>query len=246
MIGLLSGEFFLENRANGGTVVLLRSLWVTLLVYTFGLALNEITDPTSIWGLPTCSSFRAAIHGTIPWAGAIFAGAYAAFYTRFSSQWAYLAGLYNQILQADIEPVADPNAPIVSAPSAAPNAQVVSPPNADPNAQVVSGPNTNPNAQVVSVADARTRGLAVWWAAFIEDALELHLATKPMFASVIHDLLEHRPEVKKAFIASVPGGAERIEELEEKVRRVYEQTREDWRKRAEKRRAKASKAASGP
>ncbi len=45
---------------------------------------------------------RTQIEGKIPWFGAIFAAVYAALYTRFASQWSYLANLYNLIKQASI------------------------------------------------------------------------------------------------------------------------------------------------
>jgi hypothetical protein len=38
----------------------------------------------------------------LPWLAAIFAGVYVALYTRFSSQWTYLANLFNQIVQAQL------------------------------------------------------------------------------------------------------------------------------------------------
>jgi hypothetical protein len=34
---------------------------------------------------------------TLPWLGAFLAAVYAALYARFSSQWVYMAGVYNQI-----------------------------------------------------------------------------------------------------------------------------------------------------
>ncbi|MEO8838403.1 MAG: hypothetical protein ABI351_06800 [Herbaspirillum sp.] len=46
------------------------------------------------------SQLRIEIGQMLPWFGAIFAGAYAAFYARFAAQWSYLANLYNQITAA--------------------------------------------------------------------------------------------------------------------------------------------------
>ncbi|MBN8220932.1 MAG: hypothetical protein J0L53_08395 [Spirochaetes bacterium] len=50
---------------------------------TFKLFLNEFIDKAQ-------------------WFGVMFASAYAALYTRFSSQWLYLSNLYNQIKQAEL------------------------------------------------------------------------------------------------------------------------------------------------
>jgi hypothetical protein len=74
----------------------------------------------------------------------------------------------------------------------------------------------------------------VWWAAFIEDALDLHLARKPMFAALIRHLIKTRPTVKQEFIEGAPGGAWRMLELEEDVARVCKQQEEMWEKRAQK------------
>jgi len=96
---ILSGEFFLKRHSNGGGVVLARSIFVTLLFYIVALALKSTTDS----GATLSFSFSELTHDvneTIPWAGAIFAGVYAAFYTRFSNQWSYLASTYNQLMAA--------------------------------------------------------------------------------------------------------------------------------------------------
>jgi hypothetical protein len=189
----LSAEFILDKRANGGTVVLMRSLWVTAIVYLLAVAAKEVTDPKSLWWTWCNASLLSLINETIPWAGAIFAGAYVALYSRFSSQWAYLAGLYNQIFQSEATSVPE-----------------------------------SEDAKKLS-----ERKHALWWAGFIEDALELHLATKPMFATIIRHLLVDRPEVQSAFVDSVPGGEPRMKELLSAVEEVCRRTAENWRRPAE-------------
>lgn len=69
--------------------------------------------------------------------GATFGATYAALYTRFSSQWTYLAGLYNQLMATQA------HAPI----------------------------DNDPERAGIYLA---------WEAAFIEDADDLHLSTKPI------------------------------------------------------------------
>lgn len=133
----LTGEFILEFRANGGTVVFLRSCWITTIVYGLAVLLREVTDTNAILWTLSFDSFRLAVNQTIPWIGAIFAGVYIALYARFASQWSYIASLYNQIIQTECDP------------------------------------------------NSSTKAIAVWWAAFIEDAEDLHLAFKPMFAAII-------------------------------------------------------------
>jgi hypothetical protein len=54
--------------------------------------------------------------------------------------------------------------------------------------------------------------LAQWKAGFAEDAQELHLATKKIFAQVIRNWLQE-PEVRKAFVQYTTGGQARYVEL---------------------------------
>jgi hypothetical protein len=44
------------------------------------------------------SQYFHDLPATLPWIGAIFGFTYVALYARFSSQFAYLAGVYNQIM----------------------------------------------------------------------------------------------------------------------------------------------------
>ncbi|KVC70838.1 hypothetical protein [Burkholderia ubonensis] len=63
--------------------------------------------------------------------------------------------------------------------------------------------------------DAAER-LAEWKAGFAEDAEELHLATKKIFAQVIRTWLV-RPEVKNAFVRYTEGGESRYQKLMKNV-----------------------------
>ena len=57
----------------------------------------------------------------------------------------------------------------------------------------------------------------LWYAAFVEDAVTLHLATKPIFAELIWELIEE-PNVQRAFDASVvSGGSLAREQLRNKL-----------------------------
>jgi hypothetical protein len=178
MLYYLSFEFLLKRHANGGGVILARSIAVSLEAYAFALLVKESLTPgaTLVFSL---DALRAAIVETIPWYGAIFAGAYAALYSRFSAQWTYLADLYNQIMAAQC--------------SGTPDAEAV----------------------------------VLWKAAFMEDADDLHLATKPMFASVISAMLEEEL-VRHAFTAHAPGHAARLNALETRVKAALTKTHERY------------------
>jgi hypothetical protein len=97
VVHVLSGEFVLRGRANGGTAVLLRSVFVTALIYVPTLAFKSYLSVGSELVFSPIQ-MQAEILDTLPWIGAIFAGSYAALYSRFSTQWGYLANLYNQIM----------------------------------------------------------------------------------------------------------------------------------------------------
>ena len=97
IVELLSGEFFLDRRPNGGTAVLYRSLWVTALACAFVLPLKAYFAADTRLAF-SAGQLKVEIGEMIPWAGAIFAGAYVALYSRFAAQWNYLASLYNNLM----------------------------------------------------------------------------------------------------------------------------------------------------
>lgn len=91
-----------RERANGGSIVLARSLCVSFSLTIITLVLWNWIDPdrTQIFSL---DQLREDLLELAPWTAAAFGAIYAAFYTRFASQWSYLASLYNQIKQAELE-----------------------------------------------------------------------------------------------------------------------------------------------
>jgi hypothetical protein len=69
--------------------------------------------------------------------------------------------------------------------------------------------------------DAPEEVIADWKAGFIEDAAELHLVRKRMFASIVHTwAVAHDGKVRAAFELYAPGGTARFEALVEQVREV--------------------------
>ncbi|WP_445143376.1 hypothetical protein [Dyella sp. Tek66A03] len=171
VISVLSGEFFLNHRPNGGTAVLLRSVWVTALIYALVIPIKSYCGDHAIFQF-SAHQLKKEIGETLPWLGAIFAGVYAAFYSRFAAQWNYLATLYNQLV-------------------------------------ATCAPLSKENREDNEVLNA-------WRAAFVEDALDLHLARKSMFRSVVIGMLR-RPQVVATFLASTKDGERRIMELEKQL-----------------------------
>lgn len=154
VVKILSGEFLLDFYPNGGTVVFLRSVLTSiilflLIVVSFGL-LKTGFGPEIRWDI-----VKEVIIDKYDIGCAIFAGCYTVFYTRFSSQWSYLAGVYNQLL----------------------------------NSMVQLGANTT---------SEQKEALILWKAGILEDACNLHLAAKPMFAPLIIEFLND-PVVLGAF-----------------------------------------------
>jgi hypothetical protein len=155
-----SGEWLLADRPNGGFVVLFGALWVAVPVYALSVALMEIFDPRSQAEF-SYLALSSRVSETLAWFGAIYGAVYAALYARFSSQWQYLAQLYNQLMEFGFsEEAKDPG-------------------NAD--------------------------RWDNWRAGFIEDACTLHLASKPMFAAAISQMISE-PGVQRAFRQSTLGG----------------------------------------
>jgi len=175
-VHLVSFEWLLDSRANGGDIILLRSLLIALAVYLLAIGIKHGIDPTRIASFDL-RELQLEVGRTIPWLGAIFAAAYVALYARFSSQWMYLADVYNRIKEAEARTARD----------------------------------DYPGSK---------EAIAAWKAGFIEDASELHLATKSVFVSILRAWGETE-EVKRQFIANTPGGEHRFNALMERVRAAY-------------------------
>lgn len=171
---MISGEFLLtwpHRRANGGTIILTRALMVSALLYALAIVLNESLDPKNVLRF-SAEHLRLAIKNTLPWFGGIFTVVYAALYARFSSQWTYLAGVYNQIKAAE--------------------------------------------TRLIPAEANSHSALVAWKAAFVEDADELHLAVKPMYAALIRAWCEN-DYVKMEFRRTAPGGERRLTKLLEEI-----------------------------
>lgn len=104
IVNFFSGEWILEwspFTTNGGTVVALRSLWLTFWLFLPAFLLKTTLGQGKVAVLDIRQGAADFVE-VLPWLAAIFAGVYVAFYTRFSSQWTYLANLFNQIVQAQL------------------------------------------------------------------------------------------------------------------------------------------------
>jgi hypothetical protein len=66
------------------------------------LVLRNVLDPDLSWDF-SAPSLKAQLIELAPWFAAAAGAVYAALYARFSSQWSYLATLYNQIKQTEIQ-----------------------------------------------------------------------------------------------------------------------------------------------
>jgi hypothetical protein len=167
---VLTGEWmFWWGHPNGGTIVICRTIWVTVGIWATGLILNSIfkTCPSGcefkVWG-----PLRNA-EDALPWLGATFAGVYAALYARFAQQWNYLAGTYNQLYQTQAQ---------------------------------IQNPNANEK-------------IRYWKVAFAEDAADLHLATKPMFAPLVSGIIADPPRgLGGLFDQTAMGGTKRRKRLQ--------------------------------
>ena len=98
---ILTAEILLKLVPNGGLVIIVRAVIVSIILYCIGLGLRSYTSPNAI----LCFSkdeFIHLAHDTLPWFGAILAACYAALYTRFSNHCAYLANLYNDTMAVKI------------------------------------------------------------------------------------------------------------------------------------------------
>ncbi len=102
IIEIVSGEIVLRSCANSGMVVLGRSSWISIEFFLLAIGIYSILSPLSAWGFDA-EVFRCLIREKFEWFGALMGVTYLSLYSRFSSQWQYLADLYNRIKAADCE-----------------------------------------------------------------------------------------------------------------------------------------------
>ena len=100
----VSGEFLLNGRPNSGAVVLARAVMVSTALFLLAIGIYSYLDPQSVFGF-SWQNGTQLVRSNFAWYGAILGAVYAALYSRYSSQWQYLAGLYNQLMAAeDVNP----------------------------------------------------------------------------------------------------------------------------------------------
>ena len=187
---------WLAPQNNAGWIIFFRSLWVTcevvLVILATRHAVTAVDNLNSRFlfnfePLPVTWAKRLAIivaearavkHGYGTELLGVFGGTYAALYTRFSSQWQYLADLYNQIKSQEIS----------AAIACMEGTRKVAATNGI-NDSVCNVPRPSLSLQPDKL-------LADWKKGFIEDAFALHLAKKPIFFTVVANWAQ-QPDVKK-------------------------------------------------
>lgn len=136
--------------------------------------LKQSMDPSRMLEF-SWTELRCEVSSSLQVYGTIFGAIYLALYARFSSQWNYLANLYNQIKQAEL--------------STAKN----------------------------------EKALIEWKAGFIEDAIALHLARRPMFAFAIRIWTKEK-KVRSVFYKTVHNGLETLTQLREDIDELLKAT----------------------
>ncbi|MHA6886961.1 hypothetical protein [Ralstonia pseudosolanacearum] len=98
LVKWISGEWVVTRwlKTNGGDAILFRTFWVTFWMAVIAVVVRKYFVPSA-----TASTNAAILAELGNWLSAVFGGVYLALYARFSSQWAYLASLYNQIKQTE-------------------------------------------------------------------------------------------------------------------------------------------------
>ena len=72
------------------------------------------------------------------------------------------------------------------------------------------------SSEIMDKDHLESESMIFWQAAFIEDAEDLHLATKGQFAPALHQMLSD-PRIRKAYIVNTENGAMRLRDLEDKL-----------------------------
>ncbi|MCV7068324.1 hypothetical protein H7H51_26095 [Mycolicibacterium farcinogenes] len=167
-IAVLSGEFVLNigrrcGIPNGGTMIFIRSVWVSSFAYFIALWLRTLFHAKWPWEFAPGELFHD-LSETLAWLGAIFAFTYAALYTRFASQFSYLAGVYNQIMatRSEIQSVAS-------------TAELRDPDN-NPNIQAWQAGFVE-DAQALHLATKKMFSIAIWFMLGNPDVYDHYIAT---------------------------------------------------------------------
>lgn len=95
-----SGEFLVKDK-NSGTVIVARAALVAAELLAAWLVLQNWLDPDKAHLSFNLDVLRRQLVEKLPALGAIWAAVYLALYARFASQWSYLAGLYNKVLELE-------------------------------------------------------------------------------------------------------------------------------------------------
>lgn len=101
LTNIFTGEFMLYRRRNGGAIVLMRAVWTTIIVFVAAIGIHDFLRPEALFAFSR-SRLVERVHEHFAWLGAMFAGVYTVYYSRFASQWNYMAGLYNQIMAVQV------------------------------------------------------------------------------------------------------------------------------------------------
>ena len=101
IINFLSAEWILKNRSNGGSAILLRALFSSIVLFFFTLLIVNWIDPMKSFSF-SLFELQKEIVENVSWFGIFFVTIYTALYVRFSSQWTYLANLYNFIKSCSV------------------------------------------------------------------------------------------------------------------------------------------------
>lgn len=99
----LTGELLLRWMENGGAAIAIRAAWCATLAFVVAIFVLELTDTQRRFAFAfDFTQFETLVHAKLEWWGVLAGGVYAALYARFSSQWNYLASLYNQLMSSSI------------------------------------------------------------------------------------------------------------------------------------------------
>jgi hypothetical protein len=101
-LAILDGEWVLRFLPNGGTAVIVRTVQLSTLAFLLAIGVDSYLDPKAHFAFDW-TQFLATVKAHLTWFGVLFGGIYVALYSRFSSQWSYLAGLYNSLMQLECQ-----------------------------------------------------------------------------------------------------------------------------------------------
>ena len=213
LLCVVSMEFLFRWYYNRGSVILLRSLWTAAWLLILATWANSIIE-NGTGGSIDPGLILSTLRDHPTWYAIVFAAVYTGLYARFSSQWQYLAQLYNQIKSKEVD---------AEAKSGSPAADITPAEFALTFTPARGGAEVSPSDFQITITPKERQGAIAgggspskfdeWKAGFVDDCRLMRLDRHPSYIEVILSWLAEGGVPQAYDAANGTGAAQRLKEL---------------------------------